>query len=362
MKDSLLYIGESIKKASNGGDVVNNRNIAALKACFGNGFYHYELFNRSRLITFLRLILGFVGFVGLSDLFKISSFIKKNNIDIIFLWSSKLGRVAKYIKRRHPNVQVVTFFHNVEKQYYAEESKVTTGLKLKLIKHVVCKNESDAVEYSDTLITLNDRDSNLLDIFYGKKASFNLPTTFEDKYDENKALFYATQKDKTFDLLFVGYNFYANVEGLRWFIENVLPELSNVRLTIVGKDMEQAFHSENNIRVHGFVKDLSEYYYRTDIVVLPIFIGGGMKTKTAEALMYGTAIVGTSEAFEGYDLEYDKIGGLADDAEKMIEHIKRLQKSHTFVETAKSYSRSVFLEKYSLSSTIEKVAKELCHE
>ena len=38
-------------------------------------------------------------------------------------------------------------------------------------------------------------------------------------------------------------------------------------------------------------------------VIMPIFMGGGMKVKTAEALMNGKTIFGSKEAFEGYDLE-----------------------------------------------------------
>jgi len=37
-------------------------------------------------------------------------------------------------------------------------------------------------------------------------------------------------------------------------------------------------------------------------VILPIISGSGMKTKTAEALMYGKSIIGIKEAFEGYKM------------------------------------------------------------
>ncbi len=39
-----------------------------------------------------------------------------------------------------------------------------------------------------------------------------------------------------------------------------------------------------------------------DYIISPIFVGGGMKVKTCEALMYGKNIIGTSESFEGYDI------------------------------------------------------------
>lgn len=38
-------------------------------------------------------------------------------------------------------------------------------------------------------------------------------------------------------------------------------------------------------------------------MVMPIFSGSGMKVKTAEALMYGKFLIGTKEAFEGYEID-----------------------------------------------------------
>ncbi len=39
----------------------------------------------------------------------------------------------------------------------------------------------------------------------------------------------------------------------------------------------------------------------TDIAVVPIFYGGGMMTKVAEALMYGKNILATSRTLNGYN-------------------------------------------------------------
>ena len=59
----------------------------------------------------------------------------------------------------------------------------------------------------------------------------------------------------------------------------------------------------DRVEIYGFVNDLSDYYKRARIIVSPIFHGGGMKTKTAEALMYGKYIIATDEALEGYKFE-----------------------------------------------------------
>lgn len=55
---------------------------------------------------------------------------------------------------------------------------------------------------------------------------------------------------------------------------------------------------------------MAEYIYNADFLIAPIFEGSGMKLKTAEALMYGKTVFGTTEAFEGYDVDYEQVGGL----------------------------------------------------
>ena len=57
------------------------------------------------------------------------------------------------------------------------------------------------------------------------------------------------------------------------------------------------------IIIIGEVDDLTEYYMSASAVVCPIFLGDGMKTKTAEAMMYGKTIFASSEALEGYEVD-----------------------------------------------------------
>ena len=56
-------------------------------------------------------------------------------------------------------------------------------------------------------------------------------------------------------LLFVGSHFFANVHGILWFVDGVMPFLENVTLYIVGKDleMERERLEKNNVQVVGTV-------------------------------------------------------------------------------------------------------------
>ena len=77
----------------------------------------------------------------------------------------------------------------------------------------------------------------------------------------------------------------------------------NAKLYIVGKGIKECCGelAADNVFVVGEADDLREYYYSADAIVMPITYGGGMKVKTAEALMYGKRIFATSEALAGYE-------------------------------------------------------------
>lgn len=63
-------------------------------------------------------------------------------------------------------------------------------------------------------------------------------------------------------------------------------------------------------------------------------------------MMYGCPIVGTEEAFEGYDIEYDKIGARCNTPKEFIETIDQLRNSKEHLLNSAKYSRITFLEKY----------------
>ena len=86
-------------------------------------------------------------------------------------------------------------------------------------------------------------------------------------------------------------------------------------------------------------------------MVLPIFTGSGMKVKTCESLMHGKNIIGTTEAFEGYDVDIKKVGGECNTAEEFIALLNDFAKNPR--PKFNEYSRKIFIEKYSENAVAE---------
>ncbi|OBU27808.1 hypothetical protein AYY22_16020 [Photobacterium kishitanii] len=110
--------------------------------------------------------------------------------------------------------------------------------------------------------------------------------------------------------LFVGSDFPPNIEAVEFLCREVMPYVKdNISLTIVGKGMDKykEYFERKNIKVYGFVENLSFIYEESNIVLSPIFSGAGMKVKIAEAFKHGKGVLGTEFGFQGYDLGRDFI-------------------------------------------------------
>lgn len=339
MKKQLLYIGRKIIKPTGGAEQVNMRNQNFLESIFnviylqlrGGGY-------------FSKLLLGCTN----KYLKALDSIMLKKNFDYVFVQQSLYGRACRHIKKHYPNVKIILFFHNIEIQY-AQEYMKTKGFKALPFFISVQYWEKKSCEYADYCVTLNSRDSRLLKNIYGRNADLELPTSFKDLFDAEKAIRIIRDNSlQKIDYLFVGVAFFANVEAVQWFIDNVMPNIDG-HFYVVGKGMDKITFKNVTEKVHiyGYVDDLSSYYYRAKYVVSPIHVGGGMKTKTAEALMYGKTILGSKEAFEGYEID-DRCMILCKNAE---DYINIVVNGNCRIN---EYSRDLFKRKYCDSIIMKK--------
>lgn len=277
------------------------------------------------------------------------------SFDVVFIDRSVFGIIAKKLKQANYRGKVISFFHNVEVPYFEAKlgNKPGKSILLRCIDH----NDRYACQYSDKTIALNSRDDNELFARYGKKADVLIPIAFKDKYLKDN---YSQEMTTSQPLcLFLGAYFPPNNEGIVWFVKNVLPHV-NIRMKVVGKGMARLKAEEpalKDIEVISDAPDLLPFFEEADIMILPIFKGSGMKVKTCESLMYGKNIIATNEAFVGYDVDYDKVGGKCNTAEEFIARIKEFEKNPR--PRFNAYSRQMFLEKYSEESVVEKFREVL---
>jgi len=352
MKKKLLFIRYKINDGiAEGGTVLTQTNLNIIRDILGttqvDEYAIHNIFKKKPLVNKFQSIFPFFKgmFYGITSqrLSEIQSL--SLNYDIIYIDRSIFGIIAKFLKMNGFKGQIITFFHNFEPIYYKDKVHLLNPFRF-IVLNCVRKNEQWACAYSDKIIALHQRDNQHIKNHYQRFADILIPISFKDKYTPSE-----TQKQRFFEnppaVLFFGTNFPANTEGLLWFVKEVLPHV-NIRLQIVGKGMEKTKHllpNSCNIELCGTVTDLTPFLENADFMIMPIFKGSGMKVKTCEAMMYGKTIVGTTETFTGYDVDFKKIGALANTKEEFIEAIEYL--SQTSNRKYNAYSRNFFLQNHS---------------
>lgn len=349
----LLFIcSRDVHKKTHGGYQCTNRNYTSFYELLGKDNVDVlDLIHegeKSIFWSFERRINRIFGFFdGLSSL-KMKKIVNKSkNYDIVFIDTSTYGLIAYYLKKEKYEGKIICFFHNVE--FNIQRQKVKQN-PIKFLEIWCAKNnERKACQYSDKLVVLTERDKQELKRIYGACEIDIIPISLSDTLI-NK-VYELTAVPPT--LIFIGNRWYANIHGIKWFVRNVLDNV-DIRLQIVGTEMDVLKKHFNHPKVEflGFVPDLSSVLIHADYVISPIFIGGGMKVKTCEALMYGKHIIGTKEAFEGYDIDYMKVGALCERKEDFINIINN--NCSIVKQKFNTYSRECFLEKYSFQATLQK--------
>lgn len=289
----ILFVTlNGIKNEAFGGAKASIRNFLSLKK-YGE-VIPYEIKKHSSFASALSGIQGNMPPILDKDIENIHRIIDEQGIDFCFMDSSWLGSVTKCI-----SVPSVTFFHNCESDY---NKYVRFGSNESIKKHIyqklVDKNEELSIKCSKLICTFTDRDSNRLNDLYGRKADIIIPLSIVDQFQKYQII---DEREHCKCVLLFGPAMAANIEGFTWFAKNVSEHL-NCQTIIAGKGMDD-FKSlgTDKVKVVGYVDSLSDFYNSGDCVVIPLFSGGGMKIKTAEALMFGKYIFGTSEALVGYE-------------------------------------------------------------
>lgn len=362
----LLFISfQDFHHVSDGGSLANKRNSEMAIRIFGKenvDYYYVNDNSKKRSLPSLlhaALLFPFGYFNGLTPR-KLQAIVEMSHrYDYIFVSTSVFGLIAKTLKAHGYKGRIICFFHNVESLYY--DARVCKRLPF---RHVIigcaAKNDHYSIRHADLSVGLCERDSKVMNGLYGKPFDIIAPITFTDKcaHREPDTRALTATKPKCY---FIGSNFPANAEGVLWFVKNVLPHV-DIDFRIIGKDMDllKASHSIlNNIPVYSNVPDLAPYFEEADFMVFPIFSGSGMKVKTCEALMYGKNILGTTETFEGYDLNVASCGRLCNTAADYINAIKGF--SQNPIPKYNAYARSVFADKYS-EATAQQIFEKIFRE
>lgn len=247
--------------------------------------------------------------------------------DFIFLDGIYPALIGQKLKK-DLNLPLAIRLHNIESSYMRGQYLLSKELKNKLSLLACCLHlesfERKAISNSDAFF-----DISIEDLKYWKEKGFNhgnwLPTTTLSKT-------YANQKTTkiNYDVGFLGnLNTPNNVEGIKWFVNSVLPSLlikyPSLKVLILGSEPSSEILSIcSNHRCITLVPNPdnpSLYLDEVKVLINPIQFGSGVNVKSVEMLMRENEVVCTSIGIKGMPREISDVFFIADTPEQFSKSI-----------------------------------------
>lgn len=231
--------------------------------------------------------------------------IEFDNYDLIYIDSTKMSFALKDIKKSGYSGKIIVRAHNVEADFFKVNFLENRNL-INFFKYIVAKpREKYMVNQANKVFAITEADKNrLIELYRIDKNKVLVCPVGVNRINENVSLKHATGP-KIKGLITGSMWFGPNASATKWFVENVYPSVSNIcSLTVAG------FKPNNELkeicRQHGVTivdspETMTPFFEEADLFLAPIFDGGGMKVKIAEAMSYALPVITTNHGAIGYE-------------------------------------------------------------
>lgn len=298
---------------------------------------------------------------------KIRELWKIKKFDVIFVDSYFM---IPYIERL--NIPKVIEVYDIESEaiykgyksepWISRHSPIFSSKIYLWIQYHLTRNYERKYKKFDMCITVTERDKstlksyfpylNISAISYGADVEYLKPMNLEEDFPSLIFVGNMATGSSTEAILY----FYNEIYAL---IKKVLP---NIKLYIVGKDPSQKIlqlTSDTSVIITGYVEDVRPYLARASVVIEPITVAMGIRTRVLEALAMGKPVVATSSAVGGIDITPNEDIIIADNPNEFAERVIQLLNDEELRGRIGKNARKLVEKKYSWEIMSEKFHKVL---
>jgi glycosyltransferase involved in cell wall biosynthesis len=263
--------------------------------------YHFHPILGKRKFRYINPLLPFL----------IIRLIKKFQIEIVIFEHPYLGWLIPFI-RAATSSKIICRTHNIESERFRSIGKKWWRLLaiyekwvLRQSNLVTCITDDDMQFMTGNM---NLKPSKCMVLPYGidEQQSPSDKTLCKERVCDRHQL------DPDIPLLFFNglMSYKPNLDALNIILHHIHPILESkdfkCNILIVGKGLPVQYeqlkpYNQAGIFYAGFVDDIIEYTKAADILINPVIIGGGIKTKLVEALGCGTSVVSTASGAVGIE-------------------------------------------------------------
>jgi sugar transferase (PEP-CTERM/EpsH1 system associated) len=235
--------------------------------------------------------------------------IVEQTIDRALIFSSPM---AQYLQK-YPAVKLIADFVDVDSdkwQQYASSKTWPASWVYRREAQKLLSYETRIASQSKATLFVSEQEAKLFKQLAPATAdkityvNNGVDTDFFDSELEYASPFVSDREA----IVFTGaMDYWANVDAVIWFSEQVLPlvkqQRPDARFYIVGskpaKSVLQLAEADDAVIVTGRVDDVRNYVAHARVVVAPLRIARGIQNKVLEAMAMAKAVVVTSAAMEG---------------------------------------------------------------
>ncbi len=273
--------------------------------------------------------------------------IKSNDFDVIQFEGLMVSLYLPAIQRA-TNAKLIYRAHNIENQVWTRlaQQKSDPFKKTYLQMHArrIKKYEMQRVNKFDAITVFTQQDKAVIE-GYGVGIPVEVLPVGIDLVN------YKPNCDETEfpSLFFLGsLEWLPNREGMEWFLDNFLTELSegdlNVKLYVAGSDIPESFDDYEvmgKIFIQGEVDDALEFVNSKSIMIVPLLSGGGMRVKIVEGMAMEKCIISTSLGVEGINFTHGENILIANNRDEFYQAIKRCIKDEKYCRSIGANARKL---------------------
>lgn len=263
------------------------------------------------------------------------TWVAQKSYDWIIAYCSSMASYLKRLPAAPP--QCVVDLVDVDSQKWLDYAETTAGPSSLLYRtegNRLRRFERELDRMARFLVFVTEEESRLYRRFHATEKIRVVENGVDLAYFNPDVTKFSDFNGVLLRLVFVGaMDYYPNVDGVRWFIQEVWPRIRDqgqLVFEIVGagakKDLAHLISKTPGVRLIGDVPDVRPYL-RGSIGVIPLRIARGLQNKVLEAMAMGCPVVASPVALEGLDVRVGEDVLSARTADEWVAQLTQLIRS-----------------------------------